>query len=272
MATAVARGRHRLEHLPPWVFDDPFALELVGPLAEEVRERALARYRSEVVQALIASIVTRSRYAEDRLARAHYGQYVILGAGLDSFAWRRPDVLERMRLFEVDHPASQAWKRERAAELGLEESPSVTHVALDFEVQTLADALDAAGFSWSEPAFFSWLGVTVYLSRDAIDATLRTVARCAAGSEIVLSYGRTDEHLDPLAREFRETAAPLVAAVGEPFRTRLSRADAEAFVVAAGLEVAEHPDRDELVARYFAGRPDGLAPYNAEGVIAARVA
>ena len=271
MATAVARGRHRLEHLPPWVFDDPFALELVGPLVDEVRERALARYRPEVVQALIASIVARSRYTEDRLALGPYGQYVILGAGLDSFAWRHPEMLETLRLFEVDHPASQAWKRERAAELGLEESPSVTYVALDFEVQTLADALDTAGFSWSEPAFFSWLGVTVYLSPDAIDATLRTVARCVAGSEIVFSYGRTDEDLDPLSREFRETAAPLVAAIGEPFRTPFTRAEAEALVRRCGLDVAEHPDRDELVARYFAGRPDGLAPYNAEGVIAARV-
>jgi methyltransferase (TIGR00027 family) len=272
MATAVARGRHRLEHLPPWVFDDPFALELVGPMAEEVRARGLAHYSPAVTQALIASIATRSRYAEDRLAAAPSAQYVILGAGLDSFAWRRPDLLETLRVFEVDHAASQAWKRERAEELGLPESESVAYVAIDFEVQTLGDVLEAAGFSWAEPAFFSWLGVAVYLSIDAIEATLRTIARCASGSEIVFSYARADEHLDPLAREFRETAAPLVAAVGEPWRTRLSRTEAEALVRRCGLDVAEHPDRDDLVARYWAGRPDGLAPYGAEGVIAARVA
>jgi methyltransferase (TIGR00027 family) len=271
LSAAVARGRHRLEDQPPWVFDDPFALVLVGPIWQEIKKRSTARYRQAVGRELMGGIVVRSRYAEDRLAPCGHAQYVILGAGLDSFAWRRPDLLGSVRVFEVDHPASQAWKRQRAAALGLPASPAVVYVPIDFEVQTLHEGLAGAGFVWSQPAFFSWLGVTMYLTADAIEATLRTVTRCAPGSEIVFTYGRADVHLDEVGREFRGIVSSRVAEVGEPLRTRFSRAEVEAFVARCGLEVAEHPDREDLVARYFSNRTDGLKPYTAEGVIAARV-
>lgn len=271
ISAAVARGRHRLEHQPPWVFDDPFALVLVGPVWQEFKKRSTARYREAVGREIVGGIVARSRYAEDRLAEGGHTQYVILGAGLDSFGWRRPDLLGSVRVFEVDHPASQGWKRERAAALGLPTSSAVVYVPIDFQVHTLHEGLDAAGFVWSQPTFFSWLGVTMYLTTEAIEATLRTVTQCVPGSEIVFTYGRTDQQLDDIGREFGKIVSSLVADIGEPLKTRLSRADAEALVERCGLVVAHHPDRDDLVARYFSHRSDGLKPYTSEGVIAARV-
>ena len=120
-------------------------------------------------------------------------QYVMLGAGLDSFAWRRPDLLGQLRVFEVDHPASQAWKLQRVDDLGLPTHEHHVFVAVDFEVQSLRDGLDAAGFDWSQPTMFSWLGVIVYLTMDAVESTLRTVAECRSGSEVVFEYVLTEE-------------------------------------------------------------------------------
>lgn len=270
IATAIARGRHRLYDPAPWVLDDPFALLLVGPTWHLVEERTAALYPDDVARAYVGGIVGRSRYAEDRLVEGGHRQYVNVGAGLDSFAWRRPDVTRALAVFEVDHPATLDWKRERAAALGLPEMATVTHVPVDLEQTTLRQGLDAAGLDWSVPTFFSWLGVTMYLTPAAVEATLRTVAGCAPGTEIVLSYAPTDDELDDLARRFGEIAAVVVAAVGEPFTTRLSRADAEALVRRCGLQVADHPRHDDLVARYFASRTDGLRPYRAEGLLAAR--
>ena len=269
MATAVARGRHRAEHAPPWVLDDTHALELVGPAWTRFRDGAAERYGPDVDRAFIAAMVVRSRYAEDRLAASGARQYVVLGAGLDTFAWRRPPGLEDVHVFEVDHPASQAFKRERAAALGIADPVGVTYVPVDFERETLPDALAAAGFDGTQPAFCAWLGVTMYLSVEAIEATLRTVAGWAPGSEIVLSYGRTDAHLDDLGRAFRAVAVASTTRLGEPFVTQLSRDDADALVVRCGLRVTEHPDREELVARYFAGRADDLRPFTSEGLLAA---
>lgn len=119
MSAAVARGTHRLWDKPPWIVDDPFALILVGPGWEEFATASRALASPEIFRRGHAGVQIRSRYAEDRLLEGGYGQYVILGAGLDAFAWRRPDLRGSVRVFEVDHPATQAWKRERAATLGL---------------------------------------------------------------------------------------------------------------------------------------------------------
>jgi methyltransferase (TIGR00027 family) len=270
MAAAVMRGRHRLEDAPPPVFDDPFALDLVGPVWRRFAARGDASRGKAARRELTGGILVRSRYAEDRLALGGQRQYVILGAGLDTFGWRHADPGGALRVFEVDHPDTQGWKRERALAAGLAPPPAVVEVPVDFEVSTLREGLDAAGFAWEQPAFFSWLGVTMYLTLGAVEATLRTVSECAAGSEVVFTYGRADQHLDAVGREVGATLSEAVARVGEPLRTRFSRDEAEALVRRCGLGVAEHPDRDELVARYFAAREDGLRPYTAEGLIAAR--
>lgn len=271
MATAVARGRHRLYDEPPWILDDPFALPLVGPIWRLVERRAQKHYPSRVDRAYRAGVALRSRYAEERLEGGGFAQYVLLGAGLDAFVWRRPHLVRALDVFEVDHPESQQAKRERAGELGLPEPDGVAFVPVDFEVDTLADRLGGAGFDWTRPTCFSWLGVSMYLSVPAIEETLRTVARCSPGSEVVLTYAPDEGALDDVGRQFDRIASGLAAEAGEPIITYLSRAQVEAVVTGVGLEVADHPVRDDLVDRYFAARRDGLEPYTAEALLAARV-
>src|SRR6516165_8370339 len=196
MLAAVARGSLRMEAAQPWVLDDAFALVLVGPGWQELRKGAVSLFPAEGVGEVFAGVCTRSRYAEDRLAAGAFAQYVILGAGLDSFAWRRPDLLRSLRVFEVDHPASQAWKLERVRDLALPLSDSQVFVPVDFEAEPLQDALRTAGFDWGQPALFSWTGVAPYLTAQAITSTLRTTARAAADSEVVFSYRAEESVLD----------------------------------------------------------------------------
>ena len=268
---AVGRGQHRLMHRPPWVLDDPFALILVGPEWPALMEFIRSTFRGPVIEEVMAFAVARSRYAEDRFEQGAFEQCVILGAGLDSFAWRHPDLLASSRVFEVDHPASQLWKQERVAALGLPQSDHHLFVPVDFERDSLSDALTEKGFEWSRPAFFSWLGVTAYLTADSIEATLRSLALGAPGTEIVLSYALTDPYLDEIGTEFRDTFRAIAAAGGEPVETRLAPRDAEALIERCGFSVAEHLSREDLEGRYFAGRSDGLRPATTEGLVAAVV-
>lgn len=198
-------------------------------------------------------------------------QYVILGAGLDSFAWRRPDVLASVTVFEVDHPASQAYKCARADELALPGHDNHRFVPCDFETQTLAEALDGARFDWHTPTLFSWLGVTMYLSVEAIEATLRTVAKCGKGSEIVFSYGRPAGDRDAIGDAFAAIFEPIAAASGEPIQSWFTADEVEALVSRCGLTVAEHPTHHELHTRYCADRTDGITPISTEAVISAGI-
>jgi methyltransferase (TIGR00027 family) len=268
---AVARGRHRLEDPQPWVLDDSFALSLVGALWPDILTQLAAVFREPLIRQASAGAVVRSRYAEDRLINGSFSQYVILGAGLDSFAWRRPDLLRSLRVFEIDHPATQAWKQERRDALALSTSEQHVFAPVDFEIETLHDGLSAAGFDWSRPTLFSWLGVVFYLTDEAIQATLRTVASCAAGSEIVFTYMPTPSFLDDIGREFVDTFLPMVAHRGEPVQTLLAPTDAEALVAGCGLKISDHPTRDDLHDRYFANRTDDLTPWTVERLITAVV-
>ncbi len=273
MMAAVVRGRHRLEDAPPWILDDPIALELVGPSWRDMAASSDARYSRELGRQLRAAIALRSRYAEHRLELGSFRQYVLLGAGLDSFRWRRPDLLGPLRLFEVDHPASQSWKRRRMDELGLATSEYQVFAPVDFEVESLVEGLDAAGFEWEEPTLFSWLGVVPYLTVDAVEATLRTITRCRPGSEVVFEYGLARPFMDDLGREFVAGFSRVAAYVGEPLRTGggWSPAEAEQVVGRCGLRVVDHPSRDDLVARYFGDRSDGLRPWSVSNLMAAAV-
>lgn len=271
MLSAIGRGRHRLVDPPPWVLDDPFALPLVGPAWLEINAASSVALREPLLDGVRAFLVGRSRYAEDRLAAGDFTQYVILGAGLDSFAWRRPDLLHSLRVFEIDHPSMQAWKLERAAVLALPTNDKHILAPVDFETETLRDGLGGVGFDWSQPTLFSWLGVTMYLTSDAIKDTLATVASCVAGSEIVLSYPPTLPFLDDLGKEFLEVLKRTAAGAGEPILTALRPTDAVAMLEGCGLQVAEELSRDDLHERYFAGRTDNLTPHTVERLIAAVV-
>jgi methyltransferase (TIGR00027 family) len=181
MFAAVSRGLFRLETASPWVLDDALALVLVGRVWKQLRDKYDPLFPGPLLRESRAAVCTRSRYAEDRLAAGAFTQYVILGAGLDSFAWRRPDLLGSLTVFEVDHPASQAWKLERAGELGLPLSDSQVFVPADFEAGPVQGVLSTTGFDWAQPTLFCWTGVAPYLTEEAIESALRTIAAAAAG-------------------------------------------------------------------------------------------
>jgi methyltransferase (TIGR00027 family) len=270
MMTALGRGLHRQERARPWVLDDPFALPLIGPGWPELYAGIGKLVSEPLLRQAAALTVARSRYAEDRLNDS-FAQYVVLGAGLDSFAWRRPDLLRSVRVFEVDHPATQDWKRERVAELALPCTVHHIYVPLDFETATLRDALSSAGLDWSRPTLYSWLGVTGYIAPDAVEATLRVVAGGVAGSEIVMGYAPTSPFLNESGAKFLALFRQLAAQSGEPMDTVFSPSEAEAMSERCGLSVVENIGGEELHERYFADRSDGLAPLAFERYLTAAV-
>jgi len=267
---AARRAAHQvLDH--PTIFDDPVALRIVGRNATE-----LARDPSEqsrVGRYLRAFMVARSRFAEDELARAVAAgvrQYVVLGAGLDTFAHRNPYPAGHVRVFEVDHPATQAWKRAKLAEAGLDLPADLTFAPVDFERQALADGLAAAGYDRGAPTFFSWLGVTQYLKGDAIRTTLRFVA-AAAGNRVVFDYAIAASTLGWAERAVRAALAARVAAAGEPWRTGFEPAALVAELRAIGFGDVEDVSSEVLNTRYFSGRTDGLRVGRLARMMRARV-
>ncbi|HET6867756.1 MAG TPA: class I SAM-dependent methyltransferase [Solirubrobacteraceae bacterium] len=268
---AIARGQHRLRYRQPWILDDPYALSLVGPTWEDLWARMRAIFPDRAGDQAISGITARSRYVEDRLEAGTFAQYVILGAGLDSFAWRRPDLMASTRLFEVDHPATQTWKRERAEAMALPRSERHLFAPVDFERETLDGGLASAGFDPSATTLFSWLAVMPYLTLDAIETTLRGLSHTAPGSQIALSYGVREEYLDAVGHEFTSLLRGLAMQRGEPIVTLLSPTEAEDLLARCGLTVIDHLDRDALRERYLAGRDDVPPPYTTERVLTAAV-
>jgi methyltransferase (TIGR00027 family) len=264
MMAAVVRGQHRSRDALPWVLDDPFATLLAGPGREQMELLLDALFPERLHRLARAGLTVRSRFAEDRLGDGSFPQYVALGAGLDSRAWRRPDLLRTVTMFEVDHPASQAWKRERIEDLGLPVGPRHVFVPIDFEVESLRAGLDAAGFDPAQPTLFSWLGVLPYLTDDAVETTFRTIAACAPGSEVVFSYRGDDSVLDDAGREIITILEPLAAQSGEPIQPGRSAKEIEGLVTGCGLRVEALPGVQEVIDRYLAGRPDGLVPWTIE--------
>ncbi len=256
---ALRRAAHQLlDH--PRVFDDPLALPVVGNEdAALLRADPASFETSRLSPYLRAFMAARSRFAEEELAAAvgdGTRQYVVLGAGLDTFAYRNP--YPALRVLEVDHPATQAWKRQRLAEAGIAVPASLTFAPVDFEAQTLADGLRAAGFDPGVRTFFSWLGVTPYLLPETVMGTLRFVAATAAGSAIVFDFGVSPSLLDATARRVLDAAARRVAAVGEPWQALFAPDRLVADLRAMGFRSVEDVDPTAINARYFAGRDDGL--------------
>jgi methyltransferase (TIGR00027 family) len=256
--TAAARALHR-EEPQPWVLDDHLALGLAGDEGASITQRLRDELSAVDLLAFSRWMCVRSRLAEDvveRAVAAGIRQYAILGAGLDSFAYRRPDLLARLRVFEVDHPASQAWKRERLAELGVRLPANLVFAPVDFETQTLRVGLLAAGFDFATAAVFSWIGVTMYLTQAAIEATLETVAACPPGSRIVLTYNLPLSALEGQGRAIGGRMSRVVGEVGEPWISLFTPAEAEALLHRCGFGEVEHFGPAEAVRTYFAGRPD----------------
>jgi methyltransferase (TIGR00027 family) len=272
--TAQFRAAHALVDPDP-IFEDRFALALAGCSAAEVTAFLAANVPDWCAHVVRLFVCQRSRFVEQEVQRAVGGgvdQYVDLGAGLNSFAWRRPDLLARLALFEVDHPATQAWKRGRLAATGLTCPPNLHFVGVDLRAaETLGARLTAAGFDPAHASIWSWLGVIQYLPLAAVGSTLRAVAGLAApGSRLVASYGVPDELMDPASVEFTELTRVFTARIGEPQITWVAPSDMEAVALAAGWQRVRSVDPSSF-APWFAGRTDGLEPVRAEWLLVAEM-
>jgi len=272
--TAVRVALWRALHLevdePPHVFEDVVGLKLAAP-EDGWRNRP---DMSPFTRPFRASIVARARFIEDLVterAALGVGQYVILGAGLDTFAQRRPEFASRLLVFEIDQPGPQAWKRQRLVNLGFGIPFFLRLVPVDFEA---GDAwwkqLAAAGFDADRPAIVASTGVSMYLTKDAVAATLRQVAALAPGSTLAMSFMLPIELADPEVRPGIERAAAGARANGTPFISFFTPAELLAMAQDTGFREVQHVSAAALTQRYFAGRTDGLRiPNNSEELLVA---
>ncbi len=255
---AVLRAVHQLLD-EPLVLPDPIALPLLGASTEAaLRENPFA-HDEPIARGLRAFLVARSRFVEDELARGvaeGIRQYVVLGAGLDTFACRNPH--PGLRVFEVDHAGTQRWKQQLLADANIAVPASASFVPMDFERDDLGQTLSRAGFDPERPACIGWMGVTMYLTPDAVLRTLTTIAGLAAGSSVCFDHRGAPEALGPLERAVDDAIGRQVAAAGEPWLSAFEPEALRRELLARGFGAAESTTPDELNARYFARRRDGL--------------
>ncbi len=239
------------------IFRDPFAAMV---LDDETRARLDETAADPSLRPWRLFIAARSRFSEDTLAaRVARGvrQIVVLGAGLDTFSLRNPHADQGVRVFEVDYPATQGWKRERLTQAGLAIPPSLTFAPVDFELQSLADGLRAAGFQADRPAFFQWLGVVMYLSRDAVSATLDFIARVPE-SEVVFDYAEPFENYPAERRENVMAVAARAASLGEPWLSLFDPLELSEMLRNKGFGVVEDLGLAELTGRFYGVLKQGI--------------
>ncbi|MDO9531039.1 MAG: SAM-dependent methyltransferase [Deltaproteobacteria bacterium] len=281
MGTAFMRAYHAAcDH--PKIFDDFLAQHLIT--AEELRiieERHLAAFqrfdpagaascpdRASALAGWMQSagapaiVFSRARYTEDILETAvrqqEVKQYVILGAGMDTFAVRRPDLVQQLQVFEVDHPATQAHKRQRLQSAGRQLPPQLQFIPVDFSRENLAKALGGSAYDPQASSFFSWLGVTYYLTREAVFATLRGISEVAPpGSTVIFDYLDSEAFVPERVARRVHIMMQLVERVGEPMLTGFDPASLAADLACLGLRLQENLSPSDIEARFFAGRTDG---------------
>jgi methyltransferase (TIGR00027 family) len=265
---AYARAKHLL-YDDPIIFEDSFAIDFLSPRRRRILKNPLIGLlmRSTLYRhfrPLRAPLVDRSRYSEDKLEKAivqGVTQYVIIGAGYDSFALRRRDLSDSIRIFELDHPATQKAKRERLFELNVELPRNLELIPVDFEKETVAEALKRSSYIREVPAFFSWLGTILYLTRDAVFKTLRSLLSLAApGSEIVFDYIIPDTLMDPKELKRFNKRRRLAAHLGEPMITYFDPDILVTEMEDFGFELIENLSPNERKVRYFGNRKDNLIP------------
>src|SRR5262245_40328412 len=256
--TALGAAMHRAVHQTlegGSIFADPYAMQI---LDDEARA-GLPAFASDTTQrSMRLFIAARSRFSEEAMAACiarGARQVVILGAGLDTFSLRNPH--PGVSVYEVDYPATQAWKRERLAQAGVALPPSLTFAPVDFERQSLAEGLAAAGFRAHEPAYFQWLGVVPYLTREAIVATLDFIAG-VAGSAVAFDYAEPPDNYPPAMRANLIAVAESAAARGEPWLSLFDPADMAALMRARHFAEFEDVTRAELAVRYYGALGEGL--------------
>ncbi len=260
LRVAMRRAAHQLFDNPK-VLDDPIALRIVGPKAAAKLQTESSTEFGRFGLGIRAFMAARSRFAEDALARSigrGATQYVVLGAGLDTFAYRNPHAESALRVFEVDFPATQEWKRRQLADAQIAIPPSVTYVPVDFEHQTLSEGLRLAGFDSTKATFFSWLGVTMYLTEDAVTSTFRFIASTPPAGGVAFDYAVPRASLSWLGRLALDAMSRRVAAAGEPFRTHFDPASLAECLRGMGFRSIDDLGTDEINARYFKDRADKL--------------
>ena len=267
---ALWRALHVQADAPPHVFEDETGLRLAAPgdgwrRRPDMDPRGTSGFR--------AAIVARARFIEDLVAEQAgqgVGQYVVLGAGLDTFAQRRPELASRLRVFEIDQPGTQAWKRRRLTELGYGVPDWLRLVPVDFEAGgDWWEQLTAAGFDPARPAFVACTGVTMYLTKDATAATLGRLAGLAPGSALAMTFTLPADLIDEADRAALEATKPQAQAAGTPFLSFYTPPEMLELARDAGFKDVRHVSGRVLADRYFAGRSDGLRPSSGEDFLVA---
>lgn len=272
LGVAWLRAAHRIVDAGPPVLDDPIAARLLDPRAIERIRADPDRLQTPGARALRAHVVVRSRYAEDRLrdaAACGVRQCVVLGAGLDTFAYRQPPWAHALRIFEVDWPATQEDKRARLARAGVPIPENVTFVPIDFERTAVVEALAGHAFDAAAPAFVSWLGVMMYLTREASAAVFAFVAALPPSSEIVFSF--MPAPVEMASQGDGPTLADRVAELGEPLRTHIAPEELVTWLTGMGFAEVTLLTAGEIDARYVAGRTDGFRTSRHTTIASARV-
>lgn len=269
LTAAAARAAHLIVDQPPHILADHLAAVLLGERAEEFISYHRAHGGHLVLSGARAQVTCRSRYTEDRLAEAAatrgITQYVILGAGLDSFAYRVTQAIQtmpatRIRVFEVDHPATQEWKRERLAEAGIPVPDGTAFVPADFERDDLTAGLRAAGFDPARPALVSWLGVTMYLTQPAISQTIGELSAFAPGTELITDYMLPAGLRDQDGQSYVDQVAPFAAERGEPWLSCLAPDEMSALLQSHGFGRIEQVGQRDSVGAHLWARSDPLHP------------
>lgn len=260
---ALRRAAHQL-YDSPIVFHDPIAVPILSKTYAEELRRTEHKLEKPYSNAMRAHLVARSRFAEDHLAQAFANgvrQYVLLGAGLDTFAYRNP--YPELRVFEIDHPATQQWKRELLQRGSIAIPNNLTYAPVDFEKQSLSEELQNAGFDHTAPTFFTWLGVVPYLTLPAFRSSIAYIAEHPAGSGLVFDYGQPREVLPFLEQLAHDSLASRVQLAGEPFQLFFTPETAAAELSA--FSRIEDIGSKEINARYFANRTDQLQTQGSAG-------
>src|SRR5919204_219517 len=262
--TALWRAMHVQVDPPPHVLEDEIGLRLAAP---DEGWRSRPDMNPQWTRRFRASVVARARFIEDLVveqAGRGVGQYVILGAGLDTFAQRRPEIASRLRVFGVDRPGPQAWKRQRLTELGYGIPSFLQFVPVDFEAgASWWERLMSSGFDATQPAVVASTGVSMYLTKEATAATLRQIAALAPGSTLAMTFMLPIDLVEPEDRRMYEWAQKGAAASGTPFGNLFTPAEMLAMAREAGFKDAEHVSGTTFAQRYFAGRRDVLAGQHA---------
>jgi methyltransferase (TIGR00027 family) len=267
--TALWRALHLEVDAPPHVLEDRVGLQLAAPDADWRQRPDMNEYATPGVR---ASIVARARFIEDLVTEQvdrGIGQYILLGAGLDTFAQRRPEIASRMTVFEVDQPGPQAWKRQRLVELGFGVPEWLRLVPVDFETTSWWDRLLANGFDANEPAVVASLGVSMYLTREATAAMLRQSTTLAPGSTLAMTFMQLLELVEPDEQAMHQATDAAARASGTPFISYYAPDEILAMARDAGFATARHVTAADYTQRYFAARTDGLRPFTTEELLVA---